>query len=130
MKNEDLLREYIRGSLQGEPINEFFGVGKWLADKRDAKINSTLKKARRVKSKVKEFFGLNDDSFANHWVDAASKKFDEEIDPELKRKIVKFVRDNKDDALRRFKGDEKRAIRSLTIALTKKFKPLIHSYDE
>jgi hypothetical protein len=130
MKNEELLREYIRDSLRGEkPINEFFGVVKWLADKRDEKIYSTIRKARKVKSKIKGFLGLSDDSLAQKWIDKTSKEFDEEIDPELKNKIIKYVRDNKDFVLQKYKGDEKRAIRSLTIALTKKFKPLIQNYE-
>lgn len=129
MKNEDLLREYIRGSLHGERIDEFFGVGKWLADKRDEKINDTLGKMRGAKNKIKKFFGLNDDSFSNHWIELAAKRFDEEINSDLKRKIIKYVDDNKETVLQRYKGDEKRAKRALSIALTKKFKPLIQNYE-
>lgn len=130
MKNEDLLREYIRDSLNTNQVNEFFGVGKWLADKRNEKIGSTIKKIRKMKSKIKGFFGLRDDSFANRWIDNASKDLGGDIDDDLKRKIVSFVRNNKDYALQRYGGDEKRAMRSLSIALTKKFKPMIHDYDD
>ena len=113
MKNEELLREYIRDSLRGEkPINEFFGIS----------VSNFFKSwlMFQLMNKLTDH-DIEDDGFAYKWMNIVSSKTGKRFSPYTQKAIINFVRNNQHQILDMKDGDTLEAAKILTNLLSKRF---------
>lgn len=113
MKNEDLLREYIRGSLQGERIDEFFGFS-------PSDIIKQLLTFHLV-NKLTDHYDDKGDGFAYKWIDIITKKTGIKFSPYTQREVLKFVRNNQHQVLDLNNGNTILSAKILANMLNKRF---------
>lgn len=111
MKNKELLREFIRFSLQKRKIHEFGGVKSFLKQMLMHHI----------------FNGLESDSkedyvgFAHKWMEIIENKTGKSFSRKEQNSIVEFVKNHQMKIVRMSKGDTHEAAKILSDLLVRKF---------